>query len=207
MYAIIRHPKSTSSPRSLHDHSSSSRACATFVLNDVLSSTRLKPFCSSQVVFTPMDPDIAPDSPSGCTGHDPVLAPGSPAARKRKPWRMREEGAVGVAIKISDTRGLWHGDVIRSAAARPRGAKSATSVLGLVLTGWRLASTDVCRNEALGLHELERRRLQASTLSLWIRGIPLLGKGSLALACASWHHGPTCTPQDLGNFRSGATAS
>ena len=127
-------------------------------MNDVLSSTRLKPFCSSPIVFTPMDPDIAPDSPGGCTGHDPVLAPGSPAARKRKPRRLREEGAVGVAIMISDTRGLWH-------AARPRGAKSPTGVLGLVLTKWRLASTDAGRNEALGLHKLERRRLQAGTLS------------------------------------------
>ena len=36
--------QSTSSPRSLHEHSFSYRACATFVLNDVLSSTRLKPF-------------------------------------------------------------------------------------------------------------------------------------------------------------------
>ena len=124
------------------------------------------PFCVSQVVFTPMDLDIAPDSRGGCSGHDPFLAPGSPAARKRKPRRLREEGLVGVAIMISDTRGLWHADMIRSAAARPRGAKSATSVLGLVLTRWRLASTDAGRNEALGLHELERRRLlQAVTLS------------------------------------------
>ena len=76
-----------------------------------------------------MDPDIAPDSQGGCTGHDPVLAPGSPAARKRKPRRLREEGAVGVAIMISDTLGLWHADMIRSAAARPRGTKSATGVL------------------------------------------------------------------------------
>ena len=69
----------------------------------------------------------------------------------------------------SHTRGLWHADMIRSAGARPRGAKSATGVLGLVLTRWRLASTDAGRNEALGLHELECRRLQAGTLSLWIR--------------------------------------
>ena len=83
---------------------------------------------------------------------------------------------MGVAIMISDTRWLWHADMIRSAAAGNRGAKSATSVLGLVLTRWRLPSTDAGRNEALGLHELERRQLQAGTLySLWIRGIPLLG--------------------------------
>ena len=40
-----------------------------------------------------------------------------------------------------------------------------SSVLGLALTKWRLASTDGGRNEALGLYELECRRLQASTLS------------------------------------------
>ena len=100
-----------------------------------------------------------------CSGDDPVLAPGSPAARKRKLRRLREEGAVGVAIMISDTRGLWHADMFRSAAARLRGAKPATGVLGLVLTRWRLASNDAGGNEALGLHELDRRRLQAGTLS------------------------------------------
>ena len=110
-----------------------------------------------------MDPDIAADSPDGCSGHDLVLAPGSPAVRKRKPRRLRQEGAVGVAIMIFDTRGLWHADMIRSAAARPRGAKSATGVLRLVLTRWRLTSTDAGSNKALGLHELECR-LQAGTL-------------------------------------------
>ena len=70
----------------------------------------------------------------------------------RKPRRQRQEGAVGVAIMISDVRGLWHADMIRSAAARPRGAKSATGVLGVVLTRWRLASTDTGINEASGLH-------------------------------------------------------
>ena len=91
------------------------------MLNDVLSSTRLKQFCSSPIVFTPMDPDIAPDSPGGCTGHDPVLAPGSLAARKRKPRRLRQEGAVGVAIMISDTRGPLarrHDSICGSAASR-----------------------------------------------------------------------------------------
>ena len=127
-------------PRSLHDHSSSLRACVTFVLIDVLSSTRWKPFCSSPIVFTPMRPDIAPDSPDSCSGRGPLLAPGSPAVRKRKPRRLRQEGAVGVAFMTSDTHGLWHADVIRSAAARPRGVKSASGVLGHVLTRWRLAS-------------------------------------------------------------------
>ena len=84
---------------------------------------------------------------------------GSPAVRKRKLGRLRQEGAVGVAVMISHTRGIWHTDMSRSAAARPRGAKSATGVLGLVLTRWRLASTDAGRNEAVGLHELECRRL------------------------------------------------
>ena len=119
-------------------------ACTTFVLNDVLSSTHGNRFAPVQL-FT--------------HGRGPVLAPGSPTVRKRKPRRLRQERAVGVAIMISHTRGLWHTDMIRSATARPRGAKSATGVLGLVLTRWRMASTDAGRNEALGLLELECRRL------------------------------------------------
>ena len=91
VYAIIRHTKPTASPRCVHDHSSSPRACATLVLNDVLSSTQWKPLCSSLLIFTPMDPDIAADSPDGCTGHGPVLAPGSLAVRKREPRRLRQE--------------------------------------------------------------------------------------------------------------------
>ena len=83
----------------------------------------MKQFCVSQVVVTPMDPDITPDSPGGCSGHDPFLTPGSPVARKRKPRRLREEGLVGVAIMISDTRGFWHADMVRSAEARPFGCK------------------------------------------------------------------------------------
>ena len=86
-----------------------------------------------------MDPDIAPDSPAGCSGHGP------PAVRKRKPRRRLLEGAVEGAIMKSDTRGLWHADMIRSAAARPRGEKSTTSVLGIVWTAWRLASTDATK--------------------------------------------------------------
>ena len=76
-----------------------------------------------------------------------------------------------VAIMISDTRGLWHADMIRSAAAWPRGAESATGALGLVLTRWRLTSTDAGRNEALGVHELECRRLQAGTLSGFVENL------------------------------------
>ena len=75
--------------------------------------------------------------------------------------------------------------MIRSAAARPRGAKSATGVLGLVLTRWRLASTDAGRNEALGLHELERRRLQAGTLSGFVEYLCLATAVLLSLV----HHG------------------
>ena len=86
---------------------------------------------------------------------------------------------------VSDTRGLWHADMIRFAAARLRGAKSATGVLGLVLTRWRLASTDAGRNEALGLHELERRRLQAGTLSGFVEYICLATAVLLSLV----HHG------------------
>ena len=95
----------------------------------------------------------------------PVLETGSPAVRKRKQRRLRQEGAVRVAIMISDARGLWHADTTRSVVAQPRGAKTATGVLGLVLSRWRLASTDAGRNEALDSNELECRRLQAGTPS------------------------------------------
>ena len=88
------------------------------MLNDVLSSTQWKPFCFSKIVFIPLDPDIAPDFPDGCSGS---------AVRNWKPRRLRHEGAVEVAIMISDTPGLY---MIRSAAARPRGAKSAIGALG-----------------------------------------------------------------------------
>ena len=134
------------------------------MLNDVLNSTRLKPLCSSQLVFTPMDPDIAPVSPGGCSGHDPVLAPGSPAARKRKPRRLREEGAVGVAIMIRR-----HDSICGSAASRgkihhrrpwPRIDQVA---LGINSGTW-LAR--------VGASSIARR------YSLWIRGIPVLGNGS-----------------------------
>ena len=66
---------------------------------------------------------------------------------------------------ISDICGFWHADMSRSAAARLRGANSATGVLGFVLARWRLASTDAGRNEALVLDELECRRLEAGTIS------------------------------------------
>ena len=82
--------------------------------------------------------------------------------------RIYKEGTLEVDFMISDTRGLWHADMIRSAAAPPRDAKSVTGVLGLVLTTWRLASTDAARKKALGLHELECRRLQAGTLSEFV---------------------------------------
>ena len=86
---------------------------------------------------------------------------------------------------------LLDADITRSAAAPLRGARSATGVFGFVLTRWRLASTDAGRNEALGLHELERRRLQAGALSGFVEYF-CLANGSLALFYASWHHGPTC---------------
>ena len=140
------------------------RACATFcVERRVESSTRWKSFRSSPIVFTPMDPDFVPDS-SGWLQWS-WSRPRAWGVRKRKPRRLRQEGAVGVAIMTSDTHSLWHADMIRSAAARPRGPKRATGVFGLVMTTWRLASADAGRNEALGLHELECRRLQAGTLS------------------------------------------
>ena len=103
---------------------------------------------------------------------------------------------------ISDTRGLWYADMIRPSAARLPGAKSATGVLGLVWTRWRLASTDAGRNEALGLHELECRRLQGALSGF----VELLGHGSVPLTCACGR-GPTCTPQDLGTLRGGTSDS
>ena len=109
--------------------------------------------------------------------------------RRRKPRRLRHEGAVIVPIMISDTRGLWHADMTRSAAERPRGANSATGVLGLELTRWRLASTDAGRNEALGFSRVGVSS-NAGRYSLW-RGIPLLGHGSEGrhlCMWASWTH-------------------
>ena len=153
-----------------------------------MSSTRLKAFCSSPIVFTPMDPDITPDSPDGCIGRGPALALGTPAVRWRKPRRLRQEGAVGVVIMITDTRGPWHADMVRSVAARPRGAKCAKGLPSLVLTRRRLELTDAGRNVALGSHELWCRRLQAGTLS----GLVDCFLGTAALLSlvhvASWTH-------------------
>ena len=66
---------------------------------------------------------------------------------------------------ISDASGLRHPDMVRSAAARPRGAKCAAGVLGLVLTKWRLAPTHTGRNEALGWCVFDCN--QALTLDSW----------------------------------------
>ena len=139
------------------------RACATFVLNDVLSSTRLKPFCSSPTVFTPMDPDIAPHSPDGWTGHSPVLASQVEAAA------AASEGRSGSCRH--DIRHPWPLARRTCFDLLQRGAKSDTSVLGLVLTNrrWQEQGTWVAR---VGVSSI------ASRYSLWIRGMPLLGNGS-----------------------------
>ena len=140
-----------------------------FWLNDMLSSTRLKPFCSSQLVFTSMDPDIAPVSPGGCSGHDPVLAPGSPAARKRKPRRLHEEGAVGVATMIGRHDSIcgsaaWRGK-IRHRRPWPRIDQVALGIN----RRWQERGAWLALVGASSI---------ASRYSLWIRGIPVLGNGS-----------------------------
>ena len=72
----------------------------TFVLNDVLGSTRVRPLCPSLIVFTPLDRCRVLQMRALFM---PVVAPGSLAVRKRALRRLRQEGAVGVAIMISDT--------------------------------------------------------------------------------------------------------
>ena len=85
--------------------------------------------------------------------------------------------SVRVAIMISDTLGLWHADMIRSAAAWPRGAKSATGVLGLELTKWRFGINRRWQERGTWLARVGASSI-ASRCSLWIRRIPLLGNGS-----------------------------
>ena len=52
-----------------------------------------------------------------------------------------------------------------------------------------MASTDAGRNEALGLHELERRRLQAGTLFGFVEYLCLAMAVLLSLCImASWTH-------------------
>ena len=169
MYAIIRHSRSTSSPRSLHEHSTSPRACATFVLNDMLSSSQLKPFCCSHLVFTPMDPEHR--SRFSRWLHWSWSRPGAWVSLRfgsGSHRRLRQESVVGVAIMISDTRGHQHADMIRSVAKRPRGADLRhRRPWPRIDQGWCLASTNFVRNEALWLPPVcERRRLQAGALSM-----------------------------------------
>ena len=98
---------------------------------------------------------------------------------------------------ISDTRGLrqaGHGSICGSAASRGKGAPPG--VLGLVLTKWRLASTDAGRHEALGF----------PALSGFVEYLCLATPALLSLG-HSGHHGPTCTPQDHGTLRGRATTS
>ena len=70
---------------------------------------------------------------------------------------------------ISDTRGLWHADMIRSAAARLRGTKSATGVLGLVLDQVALGINRRWQERGTWLARVGASSI-ASRYSLWIRG-------------------------------------
>ena len=179
MYATTRHTKSTPSPRSFHDHSSSPRGCATFVLNDVLSSTRLKPFCSSPIVFTPSE--SLQMLQMAATGHGPVLEPG---------LLQFSSGSLGDCVRGAagschhGIRHPWplarrHDSICGSAASRgqirhrrpwPRIDQVA---LGIIRR-WQERGTWLARVRASSI---------ASRYSLWIRGVPLLGNGSVALTC------------------------
>ena len=137
-----------------------------------------------------MDPNIAPDSPGGCSGDDPVLAVGSLAVRKRKPRRLREEGAVGSFHH--DIRHPWllacrHDSICCSAASRGK----------IRHMRFRLRIDQV----ALGIDRRWQERctwfarIGASSIvsrcSLWIRGILLFGKlQSCSHLCVmeSWTH-------------------
>ena len=108
--------------------------------------------------------------------------------RKRKPRRLRREGAVGGAIMISDTRGLRHADMLRSAAARGKiRHRRPWPRIDQVALGinrrWQEQGTWVAR---VGVSSI------ASRYSLWIRGMPLLGNGSRRrVPCCPWlecHH-------------------
>ena len=102
-----------------------------------------------------------------------------------------------------DLRHPWplarrHGSICGRAASR---AKSATGVLGLVVTRWRLASTDAGSNEgtwlARGWSVVDCKQilsLDSWNTSAWQRQ-----------RCSHlWHAGimdPRALPQDLGTFR------
>ena len=76
---------------------------------------------------------------------------------------------------MSDKRGLWHADMIRSAEARPRGANyrrpwpRIDQVALRINRRWQERGTWLARVGASSI---------ASRYSLWIRGIPLFGNGS-----------------------------
>ena len=121
----------------------------------------MKPFCSSPIVFYT----------NGSRDRSRFSRWLHWSWSRRGAWVIRCSQAEAAATAPgrrsgSCHRDLWPADMmIRSAAARLGGAKSATGVFALALTRWRLASTDAGRKEALGLHELECRRLQAGTTS------------------------------------------
>ena len=96
---------------------------------------------------------------------------------------------------ISDTRGLrqaGHGSICGSAASRGKGAPPG--VLGLVLTKWRLASTDAGRHEALGFPALSGfvntsawLRQRCSHLGMWASWTHVHSSRSWNFARSSHH--------------------
>ena len=145
MYAVSRHTMSTTL-RSLHDHTSSLSACVTSVLNDVSGIPHRSRFsrwlqwsCLGAWVSCGSQAEAAATASGGCV--------------------------LSVAIMISDTRGLWHADMIRSAAARLLGANLPPASLASCCPGGAWHQSTLAGTRHLALHELECRRLQAGTLS------------------------------------------
>ena len=140
-----------------------------------------------------MDPDIAPGSPDGWSRSGARVSCGSQAEAAatlsgrrsgschhdiQHPWPLvrRQDSICGSAASRCK---------IRHKRPRPQVA------LGINLC-WQERGNWLARVGVLSI---------ASRYALWIRGIPLLGNGSVALTCVCRHHGPTCTPQDLGTLR------
>ena len=146
------------------------RACATSVLNDMLRSKRLKPFSFQPNCLHTQDPDIAPHSPDGWTGHSPVLASQAEAAAAASRGRS---GSCHHDIRHPWPLARRHASICCSAAARgkirhmrpwPRIDQVALDIN----RRWQEQDTWFAR---VGVSI-------ASRYSLWIRGMPLLGNGS-----------------------------
>jgi hypothetical protein len=94
--------------------------------------------------------------------HDEA-APPLPAPR-RGPYRPRDRhvhGPLFVAIIIASAVGLWHDAPPIAAVAGP----AATTVVGLVLTRWRLAAVDdPIDDNSIYLRDAELHRTQSSNL-------------------------------------------